>query len=158
MSCSTANTSAFSLPAAAVDSCWSDGPMASLHHPRHPAGAMGMVRDCWPSLQGAAALGAFIPCTSLSPSACMLGFLFQPPGHHQPPNSSCFITTGSPPALQHPSCCVPAGVVVLRRSVAAAPSIPSPAGQPRCPHRGPPGERAASGYQRGAAHHLTPSS
>lgn len=75
MSCSTAGTSAFSLPAAAVDSCWSDGPMASLHHPGHPAGAMGMVRDCWPSLQGAAALGAFIPCTSLCPSACMLSFL-----------------------------------------------------------------------------------
>lgn len=149
MSCSTANTRACSLPAAAVDSCWSDGPVASLHHPGHPAGAMGMVGDCWPSLQGAAALGAFILCTSLSPPACMLGFLSSSP---QP------ITNLQTPLLllyhhREPSC--PAASLMLsplwgclssRRPVAMAPSIPSPAGQP---HLSPPWAAQVSGRQVG---------
>lgn len=134
MPCSTASTGACSLPAAAVDSCWTDGPVASLHRPRHPAGAMGMVGECWLSLQGAAALGAFILLTSFSSPACMFGFLSVSPQH---------ITNLQTPLLllhhhREPSCPEASlmlrplwGCLSSRRPVATVPSIPSPTGQPR---------------------------
>lgn len=149
MPCRTASMGACSLPAAALDSCQSDGPVASLHHPRHPAGAMGMVGVCWPSPQGAAALAAFIPRTSLPPPACMLGFLSSSP---QP------ITNLQTPLLllyHHGEPSSPAASLMLRplwgclssrSAVAMAPSIPFPTGQP---HLSPPWAAQVSGRQAG---------
>lgn len=150
MPCRTASMGACSLPAAALDSCRSDGPVASLHHPRHLLGPWAWWGSAGPAHRE---LQPWQPSSHAHPSPLLPACLASCPRAPSPSPtskllSSCFITMGSPPALQHPSCCVPSGggCPSSRSAVAMAPSIPFPTGQP---HLSPPWAAQVSGRQAG---------
>lgn len=127
----------------------------------HPSITLDTLAGPWPwwGTAGPAyrscSLGAFIPSTSPTPPACMLGFLSSSP---QPTTN-----LQTPHVLSAQGAFLPCSIPHAHPSGGVCPCLalwpwPPASISPRAASLSPPWAAQVSGHQRGAAHHLTPSS